>query len=132
MFTTWDGEKQRARHMSARVERDEHSIYFLADMAGEKNTQIEHFPDVRLTLTDSSSHKYVTISGPAAVSDNREKISELWTETDKAWWDSEDDPNIRLLTVRPQDAEIWDGPSGAVATVKMLFAALTGAKPNFG
>ena len=46
--------------------------------------------------------------------------------------DSPDDPNIRLLTVTPDDAEFWDGPGKIVGTIKMLAAAATHTRPNYG
>lgn len=132
MFTTWDGERQRARPLSARVFRDEHRIYFLVDAEGHKNIQIEKFPTVTLTFTDSGGHKYVAITGQASVSNDRAKIAELWSKFDKAWWEDETDPSIRLLTVSPEDAELWDSPNQLVASALMLTAALTGAAPKFG
>ena len=50
----------------------------------------------------------------------------------KAWWDSPDDPNIRLLTVKPDDAEFWDGPGKIIGTIKMVTAAATNSRPNYG
>jgi general stress protein 26 len=132
MFVTWDGERQRARPLSARVHRDEHAIYFLVDEEGHKNEQVEAFPIVTMTWTDSSGYKYVSMTGKATVTNDRVKIKQLWERTDKAWWDDENDPSIRLLTVSPDDAELWDSPNQLIATSKMLFAAVTGAKPDFG
>ena len=43
MFVTWDGARQRARPLSARPIRDEGRIYFLTDVAGAKDSQIERF-----------------------------------------------------------------------------------------
>lgn len=132
MFVTWDGEQQRARPLSARVDRDEHAIYFLVDKDGEKNGQIEQYPNVSLAFSDIGAMKFVTVAGTAAITNDREKIHELWSDFDKAWWDSENDPDIRLLTVTPEDAELWDSPGKLVATAKMLAAAVTGAKPQVG
>lgn len=132
MFITWDGERQRARPLAANVKRDEHAIYFLVDVKGMKDDQIEEFPVVSLAFADTSSHKYVAITGEATVTNDRFKISELWTPDNKAFWDSKDDPNIRLITVRPDDAEVWDSPGKIVSTVKMLTAAVTGAKMELG
>jgi general stress protein 26 len=132
MFTTWDGERQRARPLSARVFREEHALYFLVDIEGHKNHQVDEFPTVTLTFTDSGGHKYVAITGQASVSDNRAKITELWSAFDKAWWDDANDPAIRLITVTPEDAELWDSPNQLVAATKMLVSAVTGAKPDFG
>jgi general stress protein 26 len=132
MFTTWDGEQQRSRPMSARVRRDEGVIYFLTDLEGHKLTEIEKFPNVSLAWADNGGHKYAVVAGTAVVSNDRAKIAELWEAFDKAWWDDENDPQIRLLTVTPEDGEVWDSPNMVVATAKMLMAAATGAKPEMG
>ena len=46
--------------------------------------------------------------------------------------ESADDPAIRLLTLDPDDAELWKGPNRLVAGAKMLAAAVTGAKIELG
>lgn len=132
MFVTWDGERQRARPLAANIDRDEHAIYFLTDVNGLKDDQVERFPIVTLAFADTGGNKYVSITGEATVSDDRAKIAELWTPDNKAFWDSKDDPDIRLITVVPDDAEVWDSPGMIVATVKMLTAAVTGAKVELG
>ncbi|MDQ2634464.1 MAG: pyridoxamine 5'-phosphate oxidase family protein [Pseudomonadota bacterium] len=132
MFVTWDGERQRARPLAANVDRDAHAFYFLTDVNGLKDDQIEQFPIVTLAFADTGGHKYVSVTGEATVSNDRAKIAELWTPDNKAFWDSKDDPDIRLITVRPQDAEVWDSPGMIIATVKMLTAAVTGAKAELG
>lgn len=132
MFTTWDGENQRSRPMSARVYREENAIHFLTDIETHKLSEIERFPTVSLAWVDSGGHKYVVIAGTAAVSNDRARITELWSDWDKAWWDDANDPAIRLITVTPEDGELWDSPNAAVAMAKMAVAAVTGAAPNMG
>ncbi|WP_051371375.1 pyridoxamine 5'-phosphate oxidase family protein [Mesorhizobium loti] len=132
MFVTWDGEYNRARPLSARVFRDENAFYFLVNDDSAKNKQLSKYPKVTLAWSDSSHYKYVTISGPASVTNDRKKIAELWEKTDAAWWDNADDPKIRLITVKPDQGELWDSPGLVVATAKMVFAAVTGSKPNVG
>ena len=132
MFVTWDGSAQRARPLSARPNRDEGRIYFLVDASGAKDDQIERFPIVTLAFADNHAHDYVVITGKAIVSSDRAKIAEIWTSFDKAWWDSAEDPSIRLITVEPGDAELWKGPNRVIAGAKMLASAVTGAKPDFG
>lgn len=132
MFTTWDGERQRSRPLSARPDRKEGRIYFLVDESGAKDEQIARFPKVALAFADVRAHDYVAITGTASVSNDRAKIKKLWSRADEAWWDSADDPGIRLLTVDPDDAELWKGPNRLIAGAKMLAAAVTGAKVEFG
>lgn len=132
MFTTWDGERQRSRPLSARVRREDHAIYFLVDVSGQKNGQVERFPFVSLAWSDPKSFKFVVVSGKAEVSNDRAKIHELWTDFDKAWWESERDPAIRLITVTPEDGELWDSPNRLVATALMLTAVVTGKGADIG
>ena len=132
MFVTWDGDRQQARPLSSRVERDEHAIYFLVSAEGHKIEQIEQFPTVNLAYGDTGGMKFVSISGQASVSNDRAKIADLWSAFDKAWWDDENDPDIRILTVIPERAELWDSPNKAIAFSAMLVSAVTGAKPKMG
>lgn len=132
MFTTWNGEQQASRPMSARVKREENAIYFLTSSETGKVDRLARFPNVSLGFADNANHSYVVIAGKANVSNDRAKIKELWSPFDKAFWESEDDPTIRLITVTPEDAELWDGPNGLIASAKMLFAVATGAKPDMG
>lgn len=132
MFSTWDGSHLQSRPLSSRVFRDEHAIYFLVSAGGDKNSQIESYPQVNLSYADTSGMDFVSIAGQAELSNDRAKIAELWSDFDKAWWDDENDPDIRLITVTPERGELWDSPGRLVAFATMLTAAITGAKPEFG
>ena len=132
MFITWDGSAQRARPLCARPNRDEGRIFSSSTSPAPRTTQIERFPIVTLAFSDIRAHDYVVITGRATVSTDRARIAELWSSADKAWWDSADDPSIRPLTVEPGDAELWNGANRLVAGAKMLAAAVTGAKVDFG
>jgi general stress protein 26 len=87
---------------------------------------------VQLTFSNEASNDYLFIAADAQISNDRSKIKELWTPFAKAFWDSEDDPDIRLIVVSPNHAEFWDGPGRVAATAKMLFASVTGNKPDIG
>lgn len=132
MFVTWDGERQRARPLAARPDRDAHAIYFLTDESGAKDDQIRRFPVVSLAFADIRDKEYLAVTGRAEVSNDREKIAELFSSLDRAWWDSEEDPSIRLITFRPEDAEIWGGLGRLRAGVALLTAAVSGADPELG
>jgi general stress protein 26 len=66
------------------------------------------------------------------VSNDREKIRELFSVPAKAWWDSPEDPSIRVLKVTPSDAQYWDSPGRVRAMIRMAAAALTSARPDMG
>lgn len=126
------GDELRARPMDAHVAREEGAIYFLTDARGTKDDEVEINDNVCLTFADNSGYRYVSVTGNANVLDDRRKVHELWTPENKAFWDSKDDPNIRVLRVRPSAAEFWTSPGKIVTAVKMAAAAVTGAKPELG
>lgn len=145
LFNTWDGTQQRVRPLTATVDRDGHAIYFLIGIDGGTTLasatgapgltlaeQIERFPSVSVSFADQGASDFVVITGEAEVSNDRAKIEELWTPFAKAWWDGPEDPRIRLVTLRPENAELWEGPNKLVAYAVMLTAAATGAKPPVG
>jgi general stress protein 26 len=132
MLVTRDGDKLRARPMSAYLERENNAIYFLTDARHHKDEEIAANPSINLSFADASGQKYVSVTGNAAILDDRAKIRELFSTPAKAWWKSADDPNIRVLTVTPDDAEFWDSPGSLVSYVKMAAAVVTGSRPNVG
>jgi general stress protein 26 len=132
MFVTWDGERQQQRPLTSMPDRDAGVIRFLVSAEGSKAWQVERYPEVSLGYADTSGSNYVAIAGTATLSHDPAQIEELWTPFAKAWWDSPDDPDIRVLTVVPERAELWDGPSKVAAAAVMLAAAVTGGHPDMG
>jgi general stress protein 26 len=132
MLVTRDGDKLRARPMSAYLQREENTIYFLTDARRHKDEEIARNPSVNLSFADASNQKYVSLTGNAVVSNDRAKIRELFSTPAKAWWDSAEDPNIRVLKITPDDAEFWDSPGTVISYVKMAAAAVSGTRPDLG
>lgn len=132
MLTTQTGRDLRARPMAAYVERMENAVYFLTDVDSHKDDEIVRSPNVCLAFADPKGQKYVSVSGTAQVLNDRARIKELWSTPAKAWWDSPDDPSIRILKVTPSFAEYWDSPGTIISYVKMAAAAVTSTKPDMG
>ncbi len=132
MLSTRVGDNIRARPMAAHVVPKDHAVYFLADAASEKDSEIDSNPNVSLAFADASANKYVAATGRAVVSNDRAKIHELWSTPAKAWWDNADDPQIRVIKVSLIDAQYWDSPGTIVSTIKMLAAAVGNQRPDMG
>jgi general stress protein 26 len=130
LLVTHDGGLLDARPMSAFVRHDEGRIYIMANAGEDSDRQINANPNTVLSFQDSLT--FVTVYGAAETSNDRAKIAELWTPFAKAWWDSPEDPRIRLISITPDSAEYWESPGKAVAYVKMLVAAATGTRPDVG
>ncbi|WP_041802263.1 pyridoxamine 5'-phosphate oxidase family protein [Rhodopseudomonas palustris] len=132
MLATKDGDKIRSRPMGAYVEPQNNAVYFLTDARRHKDEEIDRDRHVNLAFADTGGQKYVSVCGTAVVSNDRAKIRELFTTAAKVWWDSAEDPNIRVLKVTPEEAEYWDSPGTIVSTVKMAVAAVSGGRPDLG
>ncbi len=134
MLVTHDGnvDHLRARPMSARPAEDENAVWFLTSVEAGKDDEIVRNPNVCIAFADPGNNKYVSITGRGEVSNDRQKIRELWTMAAKAWWKDENDPSIRVLRVTPDYAEYWDSPGTTFSYVKMAVAAVTGGKPDLG
>ena len=127
-----EGSGMRARPMAAHVKAEEDAIYFLTDVEGRKDDEVQKEHHVCLAFSDPKSERYASVSGLAAISNDRDKIRELFSMAAKAWWDSPEDPSIRLVRVTPREAEIWKGPGRVVSMIKMAAAAATGGRPDLG
>ena len=134
MLTTHFGGGLRARPLEPRPDREEGVICFVVDVRGAKDDEIERAPEVCLVLIDHKDKAYLSVSGRAAVTRDEAKAKAIWKKTDNVWWpDGPDDPNVRVLRLIPERAELWDGPSNsAVAAFEFAKARVTGEKPNLG
>jgi general stress protein 26 len=84
MLVTRDGDKLRARPMSAYLERGENAIYFLTDARRHKDEEIARNPGVNLSFANASDQKYVSVTGTAVVSNDRARIKQLFSTPAKA------------------------------------------------
>ena len=132
MFSTWTGSRLRSRPMYPHLNRSENSVRFLTDVRQHKDEEVEEFPQVCLSFSDPRAQKYVSVSGTARLANDRELIRKLWSFPSKAWWDSAEDPNIRVITVAPHEAEFWDSPGTVISYVKMAAAAISNTRPEVG
>ena len=118
MLTTKFGGGLRARPLEARADRDAGLIWFVTDVRGTKDDEIDAAHDIGLVFIAESDRVYLSISGRAFVTRDTAKAKELWRKTDDTWFASgPDDPNVRVLRIEPITAELWDGPSSVAAAV---------------
>jgi general stress protein 26 len=134
MLTTRFAGGLRARPLEPRPDRDAGVIWFVTDVRGAKDDEIAAAPEVGFVAIHAGDKAYLSISGRASVSRDRACAAAIWRKTDDVWWpDGPDDPNVRVLRLEPQRAELWDGPaSAAAAAFEFAKARITGEKPDLG
>jgi len=80
MLSNWTGTTLHSRPMGALVRRREHAVYFFTDERAHKDHEIGRYPLVCLAFADTSGQKYLSVSGTAEISADREKIKKLWAK----------------------------------------------------
>lgn len=130
MMLGLDGvEDGHARPMTAQVEdgvEGEHGpIWFFAsiDAAIVQKLQQHHGNGDRAiaTFVDKGHDLFATVHGSLSIDKDRAVIDRLWNRFIAAWFEGgKDDPNLTLLRLDAESAEIWLNENNFLAGVKML------------
>ncbi len=123
-----------SRPMATQETRFQGELWFLTRQDSGKVNEIRHDAHVNVAYADTENASFVSLSGRAEVSKDRERIHQLWNPIYKAWFpDGVDDPNIAAIRVVVEEAEYWDAPSNAIArNLQILKAAVTGGDSQVG
>lgn len=111
MLTTEDAQGHlRSRPMATQgIDRIEGAVWFISQEKLPKVDEIHHHPQVNISYSDPDESCYVSISGPAMVVHDKEKLEELWRPGDRSWFPKgASDDNICLIRVNIEQAEYWD------------------------
>jgi general stress protein 26 len=116
------------RPMAVQKVDDNGVVWFLSPSDSNKNAHIAADPSVQLLFKGSSHSDFMTIYGHATISQDKEKIKELWEPLLKTWFtEGVDDPRISVIKVTPMDGYYWDTKHGQiVAFAKQIAGAVTG------
>ena len=128
MLTTADEDgRVYSRPMATQETRFQGELWFLTRRDSGKVEEIRHNAHVNLSYVDVKNSNFISLSGVAHISRDRQKIQELWNPMYKAWFpDGEEDPEISVLKVVVEDAEYWSAPSSSlVRNYRMLKASIT-------
>lgn len=134
MATTRDGDVLRSRPMAPAIDPAEEVIRFLSAAHSPKVGEINAEHDINLSFADPDSMSFVSVSGRATISRDRATIRELWNPYADAWFEGDaETADVVVLTVRPTEAQYWDGDSSKIARMwEIAKAKMTGARPDMG
>lgn len=86
-------------------------LWFATAADSPKVAEIALDPRVNVAYASPSKNTYVSVAGVARIVDDRAKVEELWSPAMKLFFPGgPDDPKLRLIHVRAESAEYWDGP----------------------
>jgi general stress protein 26 len=117
---------QRARPMSI-IDRDGDRLWFLTDREAAWVKALPESEYVAVVISDPDDSLYVSLTGQAGFTDDRETLERLWAKPMEAWFDGVDDPKLVALHVDVTDGEYWDGPdSGISRAIRGIASVVTG------
>ncbi|MDI3321509.1 pyridoxamine 5'-phosphate oxidase family protein [Pinibacter soli] len=108
---------------------DENGIFwFLSAKDSNKNAELQLDSSVQLLFQGSNYSDFLNIYGTAVVSDDKEKIKELWQPILKTWFtEGIDDPRISVISVDPAEGYYWDTKHNmAIGLIKRVAGAIVG------
>ena len=133
MLTTTDTQgKMHSRPMATMAFENntifEGTLWFFTKKDSFKVHDIESDKDVVLAYSHPTSQRYVVVYGLASIEKDKLKMLTLWNPMLKTWFPQGiDDPEIVLIKVEVESAEIWDSPpSKMVKLIGMVKSIMTG------
>lgn len=116
-----DGHK---RPMSAVFrDSDPGTVWFFGDNTTELAKALASGSEQAEACFSAKGHGlFACIHGALSIDTDRAVVDELWNTHVAAWYPGgKEDPKLILLRFEPAEAEIWEGESGLLASVKSLF-----------
>jgi general stress protein 26 len=135
MFTTNIMEDPLAtRPMATQQVDDNGDFWFLSGGSSHKNTEIENDSRVQLYYANTRDSEFLTVFGRATISNDRQKIEEIWNPLAKAWFkEGKNDPELTLIKVKPEEAYYWDTKSNKMVSImKILASTVSGRSMDDG
>ena len=142
MFTTRRPNGQLvSRPMATQDRIDGADLWFVTDVDTHKLDELAMDPHVNLSYYNMKSREWVSVSGVAHVSKNRNRIRQLYKEDWKAWFGDEggerdggpNDPRIALIMVEAESACYMKvNKPKPVVLFEVLKGMVTGSRVDLG
>lgn len=117
MLTTVDHDGSlRSRPLHTLDMDSEGNLWFFVSASSPKVGELDDTAGkVCLSYANPEKQDYVSVSGSSTVIYDRRRIEALWTPMAKVWFPKgASDPDLALLRVHIEKAELWDSPGSKV------------------
>lgn len=107
------------------------TIWFLTERDTDKVHALQ--ADPRVNVSFSSKAGWVSLTGTAAVSEDRARLKELWDASAGIFMSGgpEDASNV-LLEIDGASAEFWESPGKVSSAIQIAKGLVTDAEPDLG
>jgi len=125
MMLGLDGvEDGHVRPMTAQIEDGRGPIWFFA---GKDNALVQSLGGGKraiATFASKGHDLFARVRGNLRLDNDRAVIDRLWNRFVAAWYEGgKDDPNLALLRLDAESAEIWESGSSLIAGIKALLGS---------
>ena len=133
MLTTEDNDGTlRSRPLQTVGVDDNGSLWFFTSATSPKVAESKADGGrVNVSYTNPAKQDYVSVSGKATLTRDREKMKQMWTKWVEAFFPKGlNDPDLALLRVDIEKAEYWDAPGSSIGRMYGLAKALSTGKTD--
>lgn len=122
------------RPMGTQQVDDQGNFWFFSMADSDKNFEIKKDEEVQLIYSKVADAHFLSVSGTATISRDRQKIDELWNKMAEAWFKGgKDDPNLSVICLKPTSAYYWDTKNGKmISLLKIAASAISGKQMDGG
>lgn len=129
LVTETDG-KMKARPMGCLQDEFDGTLWFLTSRGSPKTDEIRAHSEVLISYADPSKYGYVSVSGRARMSDDRDRIKRLWRDDLRVWFpDGPDSASIGLVAVDVESATYWTNTASFATYAWIYVRTLAGGSP---
>lgn len=131
----------RSRAMANQKRADGADLWFVCKDGTAKLADLAHDPHLNLSYYRDGNREWVSVSGTAVISRDRDKIRELYASDWSIWFDQDgdprhgtaEDPRMVLIGVTVHAAEFLDvTKSKPMLLFELVKGWVSGTEPEFG
>lgn len=113
---------------------DDGAIWFITAKGTDAAEAATARKDIRFAMADNGAGLHGYVNGGLSVSDDKDKLDQIWSIVASAWFDEgKQDHDLVLVKFVPRDGEIWlSTESGAVFLFETIKANITDEEPDVG
>ncbi|MEJ2005328.1 MAG: pyridoxamine 5'-phosphate oxidase family protein [Cyclobacteriaceae bacterium] len=136
MLVTEDEDESvlRGRPMHLVQDAYDGTLFFYTSKKSSKVFEIRDNRDVCITFSDPDNQVYVSLSGKAQLTQDRELIDRYWNPWAEAWFENgKQDPDVAVLKIKISKGEHWDADENKlIQAIEIAKSNVTSSTPDLG
>jgi general stress protein 26 len=129
------GGRDHMQPMTHFFDPDRQLLWFISSRETDLVKQVAMQPQMaQFTVTAADRKLFASLTGDIALTDDPEKLDELWSPVASMWFDGDrNDPNVALLCMPLTEAAVWTVEAGALRFgMEMVRGSIGDHDPDLG